>query len=201
MDFRRKFYFINVSFQVKYIIIMIALSLLIFLTLGFLYFNALETQQKLMGLSKISESIEGGLSESDREFEEELKKKAWEKDRMKLIILCAKLIMLVAAMTALSIFITHRAAGPVFAVSKFLENASRGEWGSIRPLRKKDDFVFLYDSLVGLRDALKRENDDEIGRLEAAIGKLESSDAQDENKSPIIEEIRGLIEKKKNKFT
>ncbi|HXN40786.1 MAG TPA: signal protein [Myxococcaceae bacterium] len=72
----------------------------------------------------------------------------------------------------LGIVITHRIAGPVFAMSQFAAALARGRYPLIRPLRKGDELRDFYDLFQKSVDSLRAREVEEIYRLEEALQEL-----------------------------
>lgn len=61
------------------------------------------------------------------------------------------------AATAVSIFITHRAAGPAYHIKKVIEKIRAGETNARVNLRKNDEFQDVAQSFNKMADELKLE--------------------------------------------
>ncbi len=72
----------------------------------------------------------------------------------------------------LGIIITHRIAGPVYAMTQFAAALARGRYPLIRPLRKADELKDFYELFQKSVESLRAREVEEIFRLEDAIQKL-----------------------------
>jgi hypothetical protein len=92
-------------------------------------------------------------------------------------------VSVVSAATAiglglLGIIITHRIAGPVYAMTQFAAALARGRYPLIRPLRKADELKDFYELFQKSVASLRAREVEEIFRLEDAIQKLSGPNLQ-----------------------
>lgn len=92
---------------------------------------------------------------------------------------------LAALLGVLGILISHRIAGPVYAVTKQLEKLSHGELPRPRALRKSDELKELVEVFHKSMDALRAQQVDERFKLEVAMAKLTAVSSQAEVKEAL----------------
>jgi len=76
---------------------------------------------------------------------------------------------------AFGMIATHRIAGPIFVMTRYLGALAEGRIPSMRPLRKNDELKGLYGSLENYVKSMQRRETDEATKLDAAIEKLSAS--------------------------
>lgn len=171
--YKRKRIWINAGFQARYTAMIVAVSVAILSVLGYLYVRTLEEQTRLMGIGQMVGPAGIGSEATARDFDEELREKAREtQDLPRVIRLLGLAFILVLVLAYVGIRMTFRAAGPVYAVSRMLRNMAMGQFGTIRPLRKGDEFRFLGEDVAALRDSLRREAQGDIVMFERVIETL-----------------------------
>jgi len=98
------------------------------------------------------------------------------RDTRALILMTVAVIILVVLLATAGIYLTHRVAGPMFALHRFMDAARAGNWQSIRPFRKGDEFVHLSTAFRELTDGIRSKHRDDIETLNSVIGELDGGD-------------------------
>jgi hypothetical protein len=189
---------IDTSFQVRYTVLVIVVSVLIFLVLGWLYRAEWEAGNRI--LSEINpiversaapdadaqlrevEALSAGLPADAEErenlaaLEEETGQALDRRGRTQLAILVAAVGLLVVLLAAISIWMSHKAAGPVYAMRLFIRAAREGQWSRIRPLRKGDHFTYLAVEFGALVGDIKKRHADDLLALDECAAALDAGD-------------------------
>jgi len=191
---------IDRQFQLKYVVLSVLVSVLIFAVLGWLYVAEWEAGNRIMqeinpivkraaptgeaaGELEELEALTEGLSMDETETENLAALEADTAQAMesrgtsRLAWLFASVGLLVIFMTGLVVLLTHRAAGPVYAIRLFVNAARIGAWNRIRPLRDGDEFIYLADDFLALVSELKAGASADIERLDKGLAALEAGDA------------------------
>ena len=169
--YKRKKILINPHFQLRATALVVSVALAILAILGVLYVQALGEQRRILGATR---EVGGRAGEvEDREFAADLREKAWEnEDRPRLALVFGVAAGLVVLLAYLAIRVTFRAAGPAYAVSRMLRALAMGQYREVRPLRNGDEFRFLGEDVIALRDQLRREAESDTDLLARAIETL-----------------------------
>jgi hypothetical protein len=197
---RLKNLLIDRQFQLKYVVLSILVAVLIFAVLGWLYVAEWEAGNRIMNdinpivkkaapggeaaaeLAEL-EAITKGLPADPTEaenlavLEAETAKDIDARGKSRLVWLMASVGLLVVFLAGLVILLTHRAAGPVYAIRLFVNAARIGAWKRIRPLRKGDEFMYLAEDFLAFVDELKAGAAKDIEELEGGLAALEAGDA------------------------
>ena len=173
-------YLINRHLQVRYAVMMLAVTVLLYAILGWLFYNEVSTQDLM--LTNL-QGTEATLNAADADPEEVALLKAQIEllggERRSIVtVLFVALFGLVSALFISSIYMTHRIAGPVYAVNLYLNELIAGRWRRMRPFRKHDEFGFLKDSLDRLYDVMSQRERDELAGLQHVKEALEGNPAQ-----------------------
>ena len=197
---RLKNLLIDTRFQLKYVVLSILISVLIFAVLGWLYVAEGEAGNRIMKEINpiVKRSVPEGeaagelaeiealtkdlqMDEAEQQnlaaLEEETSQIMETRGRSRLAWLTASVGLLVIFLAGLIIWLTHQAAGPVYAIRLFVNAARIGAWNRIRPLRKGDEFAYLADDFLSLISEIKKRHSDEIERLDGCVAALEAGDS------------------------
>ncbi len=159
-------------FQIKYTMLVVFVSSIIFAILGYKLYQMNVTNTEILQIQ--SSEISAMVADYDRGT---------------LYILAGFFLLQVGSLFVLGILITHRIAGPMFRVSRTLEEiAETGEVRSLQKVRSKDEFKGFFGSLGHMLEVLEEKRT----AAQASLDRLES--LAKENGS---EEIKAEIQKLK----
>lgn len=156
---------IDKRFQLKYTLIVVFLAVVISTVLGFLLIgrvseNTVLTLDNLRGMNAETEFLtrsEAALVERDREV---------------VVFLVVCLVGLVLGITILGIFVTHKVAGPIFVISRYLREIANGNLREVRALRKGDELLEFYETFQKMLASLRERETLDIAALESSIRTL-----------------------------
>ncbi|MGC4063351.1 MAG: hypothetical protein QM784_01590 [Polyangiaceae bacterium] len=95
-----------------------------------------------------------------------------------LAIIFGGLSVLVVALGILGIVFTHKVAGPVFKMKRYLSRIRQGQLIEPAPLRKGDELKDFFDELCTTIRALRERERDDLMLLEAAAKSLDGKDPE-----------------------
>lgn len=151
--FRRKTFLIDKGFQLKYTLIIALIGAIIAGLWGYgFYHQSRQNSDQLMLTIQVDPELQA--------LSEHVEKKLLDKDLEILYLLGIFIVMIVTAITIWGVLITHRIAGPIFIISRYVVQVANGEYPDPRPLRKKDE---LHDFFVKFNDMLTAIKDREKG--------------------------------------
>jgi len=131
--YRRK-YLLNPRFQLKYTFIFIVLSSLVAGALGTRLYSTVRENSQLIAMDD---------SDANTAIQEQLR----EQDRRVLYEIFAWLAGMVVAISIMGISITHKVAGPALVLTRSLRELAEGRIPRLRPLRKNDELIDLFEAL------------------------------------------------------
>ena len=183
---------VNPRFQVKYTLVIVGLTALLLGVLGYVYWDMLNRETALLGLRQLTGR---GVSQdlTAQQFDRELRQEARREDASRLRWLIVVSGVLVVGLAVAGLKTTHRIAGPVYVVSRTLRRMAMGDWNVVRPLRKKDEFRFLYEDLLALREAVKRNCHKSIALMENVLETLDTISLSQDADRPLVEELKREI--------
>jgi hypothetical protein len=88
---------------------------------------------------------------------------------------------------------THRVAGPIYIISRYLGQLADGQVPQTRPLRRGDELKTFFDTFSAAVESLRRENLAEVELLQQAAAALDQQQGQAE----LAESLRQLAADKK----
>lgn len=174
---------INKRFQLKYTLIVVFLSVVISAVLGVLLLNKVTENTQLAlngvrGMAALREQMApaGGTGAADRaEIDRSLaesEKALQERDREVMLYLVLCLVGLVLAITLLGIFVTHKVAGPVFVLSRYINQITAGNLRDVRQLRKGDELLEFFETFERMLKSLQERQRADVAALESTLRAL-----------------------------
>ncbi|MBW1871702.1 MAG: hypothetical protein JRJ19_06535, partial [Deltaproteobacteria bacterium] len=189
---------LDTRFQLKYTLAVVVISTLISLVLGtFLYraqSEAFETSRENSQLLTLDDP------ELDAEMQAELAKedeKIRAHNRKTLFVLVLSLGGLVLALTFLGIIITHKIAGPAYAMRLKMSQIADGKLPIVRPLRKGDELKAVAEELRRMANNLRDREIKDVEALTKAITSLKD-DGSDNTK--IIADLEVILRQKEERI-
>jgi HAMP domain-containing protein len=169
-------YLLDLGFQLRITAVVVLACVGIFAVLGYLYQREYRTSQRIdLEIAPLVEAASGqaqapedSLASLDQELGQELDRRG---NRL-LMIMFGAVALLVLALGALSIVLTHRAAGPIRAMMNFVRAVKAGDFSSPRPLRKGDEFAYLHTEMADLARVLTENRDRQRTVVGAALAHL-----------------------------
>lgn len=157
--YRRK-YLLNPRFQLKYTFMFIVLSALVAGALGTRLYSTVRENSQLIAMDD---------TEANSAIQEQLR----EQDRRVLYEIFAWLTGMVVAISIMGISITHKVAGPALVLTRSLRELSEGRIPRLRPLRKNDELIDLFEALHAAVTRIEREVKEEAELMDKAAADLQ----------------------------
>ncbi|HLG20086.1 MAG TPA: hypothetical protein VI895_09785 [Bdellovibrionota bacterium] len=142
-------YLIDPRFQMKYTLLIVVLSAVVYGILGY------KLYQKDLAITQVLQIQNLDLQDMVRT-----------QDAYILYYLAGFFLLQVISLVVLGILITHRIAGPVYRVQRYLEEMAKS--GDIKPMdsiRSKDEFHEFFESISGVINILKARTDVQRSKL------------------------------------
>jgi hypothetical protein len=174
---RRRTFLVDRRFQLKYTMIIVLVGVTVSVLLGyFMYRLTLENTKILM-------------------LDPELQEKVSMFDTTVFFYFIGFMVLMASFLFILGIVITHRVAGPIFIVSRFLRQISDNLVPPARQLRKRDEFQEFFDTYTAMVDSLRQRQRDECEKLARCVVQLR--EIGQEKTSAVANELSSLAEKKR----
>ncbi len=174
---RRRTFLVDRRFQLKYTFIIVFVGVAVSTLLGyFIYRLTLENTKILM-------------------LDPEMQDKVSMFDTAVIFYFVGFVVLMALVLFIWGIVITHRVAGPIFIVSRFLRQIADNLVPPDRQLRKRDEFQEFFDTYTAMVNSLKKQHRDECECLTRCVVQL--SEIGQEKASTVAQELNQLVEKKK----
>lgn len=152
VKFRRRHYLISKKFQLKYVGLILAL---IFLTAALCSYVVYYTAMLMMGEKLANVYPQGRLVSIVNAV------------NFRILL---SVILITPLIAVIGIFLSHRIAGPLFRIERFLNDMTQGDLSSILTLRRNDELHTLADSINNMTGSLKRN----IANQKLCVEKIKS---------------------------
>lgn len=193
--FRRKQFLINRAFQIKYTVIIAVIGIIIAVLWGTLFYKASkENSQQMLMLVQMDPNLSS--------MTDIIKEKLATEDSKIMLYLIAFIIAIFLSLVIWGILITHRIAGPIFIISRYVDSITDGKIPETRPLRKKDELKEFFDKFSKMLEALKERENVDIVAINDVLKTLENikETLPSEKKAEIereIAELNKIMERKR----
>ncbi len=158
-------YLLNRSFQLKYVGMILGLSIAISFGLGFFLVDQMRENSRMLMLD----------AEMDPAFQEQLARS----DAESMLVLVAALLAFNLALGVGALVVTHRLAGPMFVFRRYLRMLAEGKIPNIRALRKGDEFEDVLHEMKNTVQAVERgmrEDLESVAKIRALLAEMPSAD-------------------------
>lgn len=148
---RRLIPIVDPRFQWKYTLVIVALGVSISGVMSALLYARYREATRIL---ELSEKYRTEIERSDELF---------------LFYLIILLVLMAIGLTIGGIIVTHRIAGPLYVVARYLEQIAQGRYPEVRPLRKRDEleeFFSVFESAVA---TLKSREAEFVAELHRAL--------------------------------
>jgi methyl-accepting chemotaxis protein len=206
-----KNYLIDSKFQLKHTAIIMSLCLAIFAVLGWFYYQERKMASEIMDVNQILQrnlpaegedslamdpEFEQAMAAEegyDRSFDSVMEEENEQRDSTAVYLMLGTVALLVILLAVAGIYMTHKIAGPLFALNKFMNSLREGDWDAIRPFRKGDEFKYLSDTFTELAKDIRERHGDTLESIKEVAAKLEAG-RTDEAKAKLAELIKAKEE-------
>ncbi len=180
-------YLLDRRYQLRYTLIMVFISSLLTAGLGYFWYDQMRVTSR-------SVEVRALATMSDEDVQQ-IRDDMAHQDRMRLLVLVGFGLLLAVAVAAYGIVLTHKVAGPLFKISRYMNNVREGKLGAIYDLRKGDQLHEFYESFKHMHSALRQEAESDIGALDTVIASTERHLAQAEpHRSESLGEMTRALE-------
>jgi hypothetical protein len=152
-------YLIDTPLQMKLASYLLAVAVLLSAGLGWLLWQAYQETSRVIALSApdVGESLAGALATEDRG---------------RILLVAGALVGVLVCLLAAAVVITHRIAGPAFAIGRTCRQVAEGRLIRPRALRDGDLLLELGEDVSHMVDALRTREAAEREAVLAAAGAL-----------------------------
>jgi hypothetical protein len=159
---RRRTFLIDRKFQFKWTLIIVLVGVVVSAGLG--YFIVRQNLENT-ALLDLDATFAGQVADFDA---------------MAIYYLIGFVLVMALCLFTWGIFMTHRVAGPIFIISRYLGQLASGEIPKPRPLRKGDELKGFFDTFSAMLNSLRERNVAEAALLTKAAAALKDAGGDQE---------------------
>jgi len=163
-------YLIDKRFQMKYTLMIIALSAVLVVILGVPLYKTVSDASDQLAACVLSDETYA----SDAQVS--LLKKSLESEKRKTVfILTGFLALLLVGLALSGIYITHKVAGPMYKIRKLISAVDGNNLVMEGRLRKGDELLDLFQSFDDMVNRLRTHQQEEVHQLGELIAKMKDA--------------------------
>lgn len=176
-------YLLDTSLQLRLASYLLAVATALSVGLGVLLYQAYRETSRVIALGDpdAGASIAQALAREDR----------W-----RIVLVAAGLVAVLFCLLGAAVVITHRVAGPAFAIARTCRQVGEGNLARPRPLRNRDLLLDLAEDVAGMVDALRDREGREREVVLAAVATLRDPAAGAEARTAAAAALERLAEEK-----
>ena len=180
---RMRNYLLNAPLQLRLASYLLGVGVALSLGLGFLLWRAYQETSRVIALSDpdAGDSIALALASEDR---------------FRIVIIAVTLGGVLLCLLGSALVISHRIAGPAFAIGRTCRQVAEGHLAAPRPLRPRDLLVELADDVAGMVGALREREAREREVTLSAASVLRDPAASPEGRSVAAEALERVSREK-----
>jgi hypothetical protein len=156
-------YLLDKKLQLRYVILVTALSAVISGVLGFMIY-----QQMHLASQDVAANLEG-LDDGDDDFQKQITDDMERRDRRLIYEMAAVGIGLVVILSAYLVVMTHKVAGPLYKVSHYFDKMAAGQLGNVTPLRRGDMLTDFYDGFKVMHEAVRKRQKQDNASMQVLV--------------------------------
>jgi HAMP domain-containing protein len=122
-------------------------------------------------------------------------------DRFRIVAVAAALVVVLACLLCASVVITHRIAGPAYAIRRTCRRVGEGDLSAPRPLRARDLLQDLGDEVTQMVEALRDREARERGLIAAAARVLLDPFAAAQTRQELARQLELLAADKERRLS
>jgi hypothetical protein len=184
---RLRNYLVDTSLQLRLASYLIGAAVLLSIGLGWLLWQAYQETSRVIALG-------------DPDSAESLAKALAAEDRGRILLVAVALAGVLLCLLAAAVVITHRIAGPAFAIARTCRRVREGKLVRPRPLRTGDLLVELSEEVAVMVDALRDREAREREVALAAARALRDAGSGPEARGVAAARLEDLAEEKKERL-
>ncbi len=153
--YRRSQMIVDWQFQLKYTALVVAIGAIISIICAYFIYRAYNENTQLL---ELHEAVGQELSR---------------RENTTIVTVVVMFVVLeIVALGAWGVLITHRIAGPIFIISRYVRALKDGAYPDMRPLRQGDEMKGFFDGFIAMVDAQKQRDADDIKAIDEVLPRL-----------------------------
>ncbi len=176
-------YLIDTKLQLRFASWLLAVAAAISMVLGWVLWRSYAETSRVVALA-------------DPDVAEALAAAFASEDRARMVWLAAALAVVLFCLLGFAVVMTHRIAGPAFAIARTCRQVGEGNYERPRPLRERDMLVELADEAAHMVDAVRLREEQERDAILTAARRLQEPGATAEDRKLATEALQQLVDEK-----
>ncbi len=176
-------YLLDTRLQLRLASYLLAAATLLSVGLGWLLWNAYRETSQVLELSDPSVGAALGSALA-------------QEDRFRILALAVVLVAVLCCLLAAAIVVTHRIAGPAYAIARTCRRVAEGDLTEPPPLRSRDLLVELGDEVHGMVLELRAREGRERDLLALAVGVLRDPFSAAPTRQELARQLEALASEK-----
>lgn len=163
-------YLLDSKLQLRYTLVMVLISSLLVGGLGYIWYSQMRETSKSVEVKALVNMPE----EAIQQLQEEMASA----DQLRLLVLVGFGLLFAIVVAGGGIMLTHKVAGPLFKISRYMAEIKEGRLGPVYDLRRGDQLQDFFESFKQMHTALRATVEAEVAVLNEVIQSTESHLAQ-----------------------
>jgi hypothetical protein len=180
---RLRNYLLNAKLQLRLASYLLGVGVALSLGLGWLLWRAYRETSRVIALSDPDAGDSIGLALASE-------------DRVRIVIIAVALLGVLICLVGSALVVSHRIAGPAFAIARTCRQVGEGHLGIPRPLRPRDLLLELGNDVARMVDALRSRETREREVTLSAASVLRDPAASKEARSAAAESLERVAREK-----
>jgi len=163
-------YLLDSKLQLRYTLVMVLISTALVVGLGYIWYSQMRETSSLVNVNAI-------VSMTAAE-QQQLKADMASQDRLRLLVLFGFGVLFAVVVAGGGIMLTHKVAGPLFKITRYMGEIQEGRLGPVYDLRRGDQLHEFFESFKQMHSAMRKSVEQEVVTLSEVIQSAESHLAQ-----------------------
>jgi nitrogen fixation/metabolism regulation signal transduction histidine kinase len=166
-----KNYLLDRKYQLRYTLIMVLISSLLTAGLGYVWYQQMRVTSRTIEVKALA-----SLSDEDVQ---RIKDEMSAQDSLRLLVLVGFGVLFAVVVAGYGIILTHKVAGPLYKMSRHMNDVREGKLGRpVYDLRKGDHLHEFFETFKLMHSALCKQLESEVRTLDEVIASTERHLAQ-----------------------
>jgi nitrogen fixation/metabolism regulation signal transduction histidine kinase len=192
-------YLLDKQLQLRYVVMVTALSALISGALGYLIW--LQEVDASRDVVSAVDAAFGDDAEIKAEMHANMVGRTSTDDRNLILRMAGVGLGLMTVLFAYLVVMTHKVAGPLYKVSRYFDEMSAGRLGPVYSLRKKDMLQDFYDKFRDMHESLREQHKLDLDAMGRFIAACDGAGVADGALGRELDETRALIERRRKQLS
>jgi nitrogen fixation/metabolism regulation signal transduction histidine kinase len=163
-------YLLDSKLQLRYTLVMVMISSMLVGGLGYIWYSQMRETSKSVEVKALVNMPEEAIQELQDEMASA--------DQLRLLVLVGFGLLFAIVVAGGGIMLTHKVAGPLFKITRYMAEIKEGRLGPVYDLRRGDQLRDFFDSFKQMHSALRASVEADVAVLNEVIQSTESHLAQ-----------------------